>query len=408
MARPLEGIRVLELGHMIAGPFCGMLLGDMGADVIKVERPREGDHARVFLPMVNGESTSFATLNRNKRSLVLNLKKPEAREILLQLAAKSDVLIENNRPGALEKLGLGAEHVRAVNPAIVYVSVSGFGQTGPYRKRAGVNFIIEAFSGSLSITGEPGEMPMRTGIQTADILGAMFATYAVLSGLVNVLRHKDGRTFDVSLADSSIAVAVWEIAEYLTTGNVPQRLGHLHRVSTPSQLFQTGDGRYVAISAANDELFARFMKVLGLEHHLSDPRFATHVLRKTNEDYLLELVSPAIQAWTAPELEAQLAAAGLACSQVNDYAQVFDDPHIRARGVVVDVAHPRMGTMKTVRNPVLADKDGPAITRYAPGLGEHSAEILRELGYAQERIDTLARAGIVQVGGTGLSLRPPL
>lgn len=401
MARPLEDIRVLELGHMIAGPFCGMLLGDMGADVIKIERPKEGDHARVFLPMVNGESTSFATLNRNKRSLVLDLKKPEAREILLELAAKSDVLIENNRPGALEKLGLGAAHVRAVNPAIVYVSVSGFGQTGPYRERAGVNFIVEAFSGSLSITGEPGEMPMRTGIQTADILGAMFATYAVLSGLVNVLRHKDGRTFDVSLADSSIAVAVWEIAEYLTTGNVPQRLGHRHRVSTPSQLFRTGDGRYVAISAANDELFGRFMRVLGLERYLADPRFATHVLRKTNEDYLLEVVSPAILTRTAPELEAQLVAVGLACSQVNDYAQVFADPQVRARGMVVDVEHPRMGTMKTVRNPVLADKDGPAITRHAPGLGEHSAEILRELGYAQERIETLARAGIVMLAKDG-------
>ena len=182
MAKPLEGIRVIEIGNLIAGPFAGLLLGDMGADVVKIEKPQGGDYSRAMPPMVNGESTSFGVLNRNKRSLALDLKSPEAREIVLKLAARSDVLLENNRPGALDALGLGAEHLRSVKPDIVYVSVSGFGQTGPYRTRAGVNLTVEAFSGVLSITGEPDQKPMRPGVQTADMFGALFGTYAVLLG----------------------------------------------------------------------------------------------------------------------------------------------------------------------------------------------------------------------------------
>jgi CoA:oxalate CoA-transferase len=398
MSLPLDGIKVLELGNFIAGPFCGMLLGDMGADVIKIERPARGDQTRAMPPLVNGESASFAALNRNKRSLVLDLKQQAARDVVLELVKESHVFLENNRPGALEGVGLGPEQVRAINPDIVYVSASGFGQTGPYRRRAGVNLIIEAFVGPLSVTGAPGEMPMRPGLQTADIFGAMFATYAALAGLMGVMRGKGGRIADVSLVESSIAAAAWEAAAYLATGEIPQRLGHQHRLNAPYQLFETHDGRYLAIGTPNDELFRRFMTVLGLADSIQDPRFATYVLRKQNEKDLLAVVTPAIRTRDLEALERLLVEAGVPCSPVNDYEQLFEHEHIRARKVLEEVEHPRMGKMRVVRSPVLFDHGGPSIRRPAPLLGEHSREILRELGHTDAKIDALAAAGAVMLG----------
>src|SRR6201984_315379 len=269
MPKPLAGVRVIELANFIAGPLAGTLLADMGADVIKIEPPK-GDMSRATPPIRNGESVSFVALNRNKRSLVLDLKRPEAADILLKLAARSDVFIEANRPGALEKLGLGAKQLKGINPRIVYTSVSGFGQSGPYRRRAGVNLIIEAFAGVLSVTGEPGERPMRPGVQTADVFGALFATYATLAGLVGAARNGEGRIADVSLVEASIAAAAWEAAEYLATGSVPKPLGNRHRLNAPYQLFETRDKRYLAIGTPHDALFARLMQVLGLAEHVAD------------------------------------------------------------------------------------------------------------------------------------------
>jgi len=393
MPKPLAGIRVIELANFIAGPLAGTLLADMGADVIKVE-PLQGDMGRATPPIRNGESVSFVALNRNKRSLVLDLKRPEATTILRALAARSDVFLEAYRPGALDKLGLGAADMKAVNPRIIYTSVSGFGQTGPDRRRAGVNLIIEAFSGALSVTGEPGKMPMRPGLQTADVFGALFATYATLAGLVGAARNGEGRIADVSLVEASIAAAAWEAAEYLETGKPPQPLGNRHRLTAPYQLFETSDKRYLAFGTPNDALFAKLMQVLGLEAHLADARFSSYSKRKANENALIPLVEPAVRARTAAELEAALMAVGVPCACVNNFKEVFDHPQIVARDVVQEVDHPRLGKMHTTRNPILFDHDGPAIDRHAPMLGEHSAEVLTELGYSPEAIAELIATGV--------------
>ena len=396
MSKPLAGIRVIELANFIAGPLCGTLLADMGADVVKVEPPG-GDMSRQTPPIRNGESVSFTALNRNKRSLVLDLKQPDAQEVMRKLAAKSDVFVEANRPGALEKMGLGAEHLKVVNPRIIYTSVSGFGQTGPDRRRAGVNLIIEAFSGVLSVTGAPGEMPMRPGVQTADVFGALFATYATLANLVGAGRTGEGRIADVSLVEASIAAAAWEAAEYLETGQVPQPMGNRHRLTAPYQLFETSDQRYVAIGTPNNILFQKFMQVIGLGPHLADPRFATYAQRKANETPLLALVEPAVRAQNSDKLEAELMKVGVPCAKVNNFKEVFEHPQIVARNVVNTIEHPRLGTMKVTRNPVLLDHDGPDVPRPSPMLGEHSQMILTELGYDRAAIDALVSSGVTRL-----------
>jgi crotonobetainyl-CoA:carnitine CoA-transferase CaiB-like acyl-CoA transferase len=403
MSKPLAGLRVIELANFIAGPLAGTLLADMGADVIKVEPPN-GDMGRATPPIRNGESVSFVALNRNKRSLVLDLKQPQAIEVLRKLAGKSDVFLEAYRPGALDKLGLGATQVKAINPRIVYTSVSGFGQTGPDRRRAGVNLIIEAFSGVLSVTGAPGKMPMRPGVQSADVFGALFATYATLAGLVGAARQGEGRIVDLSLVEASIAAAAWEAAEYLETGKVPQPLGNKHRLSAPYQLFETRDGRYLAIGTPNDQLFGKLMQVLGLAEHISDPRFASYASRKLNEDALLPLVEPAVRSRDSKELEQVLMVAGVPCARVNNFKEVFDDPQIVAREVMQEVQHPRLGKMRTTRNPVLLDHDGPAIDRHAPMLGEHSEEVLAELGYSAAAIHELVASGVTRVAAGGTKI----
>jgi crotonobetainyl-CoA:carnitine CoA-transferase CaiB-like acyl-CoA transferase len=396
MPKPLAGIRAIELANFIAGPLCGTLLADMGADVIKIEPP-QGDMGRATPPIRNDESVSFTALNRNKRSLVLDLKQPQAQEIVRKLAAKSDVLVEAYRPGALEKLGLGAEAIKAINPRIVYTSVSGFGQTGPDRRRAGVNLIIEAFSGALSVTGEPGKMPMRPGVQTADVFGALFATYATLASLVGAARNGEGRIADVSLVEASIAAAAWEAAEYLETGKVPQPLGNRHRLTAPYQLFETSDQRYLAIGTPNDMLFGKFMQVLGLEAHLADARFSSYAKRKANEDALVAIVEPAVRARQSDDLEKALMVVGVPCGRLNNFKEVFEHPQIVARDVVKDVEHPRLGKMRAVRNPILLDHDGPDLARPSPMLGEHSEEILRELGYAPAEIAALVATGVTKL-----------
>lgn len=398
MTQPLAGIKILEFANFIAGPFCGMLLGDMGADVIKIEPPDTGDMSRASPPLVNGESATFESLNRNKRSLALDLKRPEAREAIMRLIKDADVVLENFRPGVMAKLGLGAEAMRAINPKLVYTSVSGFGQTGPNKHRTAVNLIIEAASGSLSVTGMPGEMPMRPGIQTGDVLGAMFATYAILAGLVGAGRTGEGRVADVSLVEASISAAMMETAEYFATGKPPHALGRRHRIAAPYELFESKDGLYVAIGCPNNRAFERIMQTFKLEQYLSDPRFSTYVNRKKNEEAISALITAAARELPAAEIEAQLGDAGVPCSIVMDYEQVFQDKHIEERKVLVDVLGRDGKPIKAVRNPVLYDRGGPSIARLPPRIGEHSEEILLGAGYSAAEIEALVSNGVTRLG----------
>src|SRR5262249_46276940 len=253
-----------------------------------------------------------------------------------KLAAKSDAFLEAYRPGALDKLGLGAAELKAINPRLVYTSVSGFGQTGPERRRAGVNLIIEAFSGVLSVTGAPGEMPMRPGVQSADVFGAMFAAYATLAGLLGAARHGEGRIADVSLVEASIAAAAWEAWDNPEPGRARQPRGNRHPPAAPYQLFETSDRRYIAVGTPNDALFAKMMQVLGLAEHIADPRFASYATRKANEEALLALVEPAVRARSAADLEAALMPVGVPCARVNDFNEGVWHPHSVAPGLRED------------------------------------------------------------------------
>ena len=396
MPKPLDGMRVLEITNVMSGPFAGMLLADMGADVIKVEALK-GDMCRAFPPLINGESVSFSSLNRNKRSLAVDLKNPRGLAIVKDLAGKADVLLENNRPGALEKLGLGAEELKKVNSKLVYVSISGFGQTGPDRRRGGINVIAEAASGVMSIYGEPDKMPMRPGIQTADLFAAMYGAYAALSGLVGAARLGEGRTADVSLTEAVLAAATWEASGFLVTGEVPQRVGHRHRLNAPNQLFETRDGRYIALGSPNDPLFIKMLEILDLHDYIDDPRFATYSLRKVNEDALVPLFEEAILNWDGAELEKVLADAGVPASVVKDIKEALEDPQMIERKMVAEADHPKFGRLRMLRNPVLMDKDGPEIRWAAPLLGEHSAEVLGELGYSESEIADLAQESAIRL-----------
>jgi crotonobetainyl-CoA:carnitine CoA-transferase CaiB-like acyl-CoA transferase len=393
-AGALDGLSVLDLTSQLAGPYCAMLLGDLGADVVKVERPGQGDEARTGGPHVAGESAPFMLINRNKRSITLDLKTPDGQTVARRLAARADVLVENWRPGTAARLGLGWEDVRALSPRVVYCSISGFGQTGPYAARGGFDRIAQGMSGLMSINGEADGAPLPVPVPLADIGTGMFGALAILAALQARARTGQGQRVDASLLETPIAWSVYEAAAHFATGEVPARLGPGHRTNAPYQAFRTADG-WINLGGGSPSIWLRICDVLGVQSLADDPRFATPTLRVRNRVALERLLEDRFRTAPTAVWLTRLEAAGVPAGPILTYDQVFADPHVRQRGMVVEVEHPRAGRTRVLGVPYKLSHTPAGIRRPAPVLGEHTEEILRELGYDDEAIHNLRERKVV-------------
>lgn len=377
MTMSLEGLRVIDLSTHLSGPYCSMLLGDMGADVVKVERP-EGDDMRHVPPFVHGESAPFMLFNRNKRSVVLDLKSAQSREACARLASSADVFLENFRPGVAARLELDYATLSRTNPRLIYCSVSGFGHTGPYRERGGFDLITQAMSGLMSITGEEDGPPLRIPVPISDLSAGMFAAIGILSALAARERTGRGQWVDLSLFEAAISLGVYEAASYFATGVVPARLGQAHRGSAPYQAFRTKDG-WVTVGAASQNLWERLCRILDDEALGKDPRFADNASRVRHRPELVEILQARFERKSTTHWLEAFEAAGIPAGPVLTYDQVFADPQALHRQMVVDVEHPVAGATRVLGVPVKLSETPGGIRRPAPTLGQHTAEVLAEL-----------------------------
>ncbi len=378
MPGALENIRVVDLTSHLSGPYCGMLLADHGADVIKIEKPGEGDDARRMPPFVNGESAPFMLWNRNKRSIALDLKAERDRAAFETLVRGADVLIENFRPGTLDRLGLGYGALRKTNRRLVYCAISGFGQTGPYRNRGGFDLMTQAMSGLMSVCGPEDGPPFRLPIAISDVAAGCFAAVGILAALEARHRTGEGQMVDTSLLDSAVSFGVYEAAHFFATGERPPRMGQAHRGSSPYQVFKTADG-WITIGGAQQNFWQRLCEILDLAHLPADPRFATNAARVAHNKELIPLLQARLETRPSAHWLAALEEAGIPAGPVLTHDQTFRDPQILARDMVTEVTHPAAGRMQTLGVTVKLSETPGAIRRPAPLLGEHTAEVLREL-----------------------------
>lgn len=395
MPLPLEGVRVLDLTNVMAGPYCSMVLGDLGAEVIKLES-LDGDSTRNFEPKVNDESYCFAVLNRNKKSIAVDMKAPAGRDIVLKLAAQSDIMIENFRPGVVRKLGVGYEDVKQANPGIIYASMSGFGQTGPYGKKGGFDIIAQGMSGIMMMTGHPGGRPAKVGIAMNDIACGVTTLHGILGALIGKLRHGQGQYLETSLLEAGLAWSIWEFGAYFGGGELPTATGTRHRRSAPYQAFRSQNG-YVTVGASGDKLWRAFVEqVVEKPEWLQDPRFERNPLRVKNADALQELVESVFTTRPTAHWVAKLDAAGVPGGPVYTYDQTLADPQVQHRRMVYDLEHPKIGPMKTLGLPLKSSGDLTAIRKPAPLHGQHTEEVLRSLGCSEGQVRNLLAEGVVK------------
>ncbi len=396
MSGPLNGMRVLELAQIMAGPTAGMMLADMGADVIKVEKLPGGDDARGYSePQINGVSAPFMILNRNKRGIALNLKHAHGREILMKMVRNADVLTENYRKGTLEKLGLGYDVLAAENPSLIYCAVSGYGRDGPLGNKGGFDLIAQGFAGLMSITGEPGGAPAKTGNSVADINAGILAVAGILAAYAHKLKTGEGQVVDTSLMEAALQQTYWHAAIYFATGQSPGATGSAHILTAPYQAFRANDG-WINIGGANQANWERIADVLGHPEWRRDPRFATNAARMANIAALTAAMNAVIATRTRSHWIEAFDAAGVPAGPVHTIGEALDHPQTLARGMVVDLKHPRAGNIKSLGCPLHFSKTPTALKRPAPLLGEHTREVLRETGYQDGEIDRFVTEGVVE------------
>ncbi|MFN8592616.1 MAG: CoA transferase [Thermomicrobiales bacterium] len=392
----LDGVRVIDLSRFVAGPYCAMLLGDLGADVVKVERPGVGEDSRLIQPKVNGESLYFMTFNRNKRGLTLNFRDERAQELLRQLATEADVLIENFRPGVMEQMGCSWETLHALNSRLIMASISGFGQDGPYASRPCFDVIGQAMGGLMELTGQPGGPPTQAGTFVVDYSAGLYATIGILAALRERDRTGEGQHLDLALLDTAVSLLVTAIPEHLLFGANPTRLGNRDRFIAPANSFETRDGEWIHVMAGSDAHFPRIARAMDRLDLLDDPRFATQVERLAHEHEVESIVADWIRGLSTDDALARLAEYEIPSAKVATVADVVADAQLAYRGQIISIDHPIAGSMPTQANPIHLSATPPVVKRPAPGLGEHNQEVLAEwLGFDLETVADLAANRVI-------------
>ena len=396
-SKPLSDITVLDLSRVLAGPYATMVLGDLGADVIKVERPKVGDDTRHWgPPNAGGESAYYLFVNRNKRSLTVNLKDPQGQRLIRDLARTSDIVVENYIVGTLDKMGLGYENLKKENPGIIYCSITGFGQDGPYKDKAGYDFMIQGMGGIMSFTGPVDGPPMKVGVAIVDITTGLFAVNAILAALRHREKTGQGQYIDMALLDSTLAWLANVGSNYLVSGVNPTRWGNAHPNIVPYEPFLTEDGTYIALAVGNDLQWQKFCELAGLNGLAGDPRFATNPERVKNRKTLIPIVAEAMLKKPGDEWLDELNKLRIPCGPINTLDRVFSDPQVLHRGMVAEVPHPTAGTVKMVASPMKMSETPCEIRRHPPLLSEHTEEILRErLKLDAAQIQSLREAGVI-------------
>ncbi|MFD1773543.1 MULTISPECIES: CaiB/BaiF CoA transferase family protein [Paenibacillus] len=394
--QPLEGLKVLDLTRVMAGPYCTMVLGDLGAEVIKIEKIQSGDDTRSTPPFIHGESANFMQINRNKKSVTLNVKSARGKEIFFQLAAESDVIVENFKPGVMSKLGLDYEAVCRINPGIIYCSISGYGQTGPYRDKRGFDIVAQGMTGLMSMTGEPGGRPVKLGIAINDLTGGVTALYSILAAYVHKLKTGEGQYIDVSIMESGLAWTFWEAAAFFADGTVPKPNGSRHRVMAPYQAFRAKDG-YVLVGGANQSTWERFCTdVIDKPEWIEDERFARPKDRIHNVDILERCIEDIFVCETKDYWVSKLEQAGVPGGPINTFDQAMNDPHVLEREMVLEAEHPVAGKTRMLGIPAKMSRTPGKIRSAAPLLGEHTEEVLGSyLGMSKEEIEMLRRQDVI-------------